>query len=112
MRQERPGIRIVVYDHTFEGDRAWFRFAFKWTDPKTGEARSRAGMQTDRIEGGKLAETWLMLQPLGPAWTDASAQEHWTSPRQSNRAASVPVSQGFRSAKHPHKFVVNTTRRG
>jgi hypothetical protein len=80
-RQERPGIRIVVYDHSSEGDRAWFRFAFKWTDPKTGEARSRAGMQAYRIESGKLAETWLMLQPLGSAWTDAVAQEHWTSPR-------------------------------
>jgi hypothetical protein len=28
-RQERPGIGIVVYDRTFDGDRAWFRFAFK-----------------------------------------------------------------------------------
>jgi predicted SnoaL-like aldol condensation-catalyzing enzyme len=79
-RQERPDIRIVVYDHTFEGDRAWFRFEFKWTDPKTGEKRTRAGMQVYRIEDGKLAETWLVLQPLGLAWTDAVAQEHWTSP--------------------------------
>jgi len=79
-RQERPDIRVVVYDHTFKGDRAWFRFAFKWTDPKTSEARSRAGIQAYRIEGGKLAETWLMLQPLGSAWTDPVAQEHWTSP--------------------------------
>jgi len=80
MRQERPDIRVVVYDHSFSGDRAWFRFAFKWTDTKSGEARSRAGMQSYRIEGGKLAETWLMLQPLGSAWTDTVAQEHWTSP--------------------------------
>jgi hypothetical protein len=80
-RQERPGIRVVVYDHSFEGDRAWFRFAFRWTDPKTGEAHSRAGMQSYRVEAGKLAETWLMLQPLGSAWTDAVAQDHWTSPR-------------------------------
>jgi hypothetical protein len=35
-------IRVVVYDHTFQGNRAWFRFAFKWTDTNTGEARSRA----------------------------------------------------------------------
>ena len=79
MRHDRPGIRIVVYDHTFRGDRAWFRFAFKWTDQQTGEPRSRAGMQSYRIENGKLAETWLLLQPLGSAWTDAVAQEHWTS---------------------------------
>jgi SnoaL-like domain len=80
MRQERPGIRVVVYDHSFAGNRAWFRFAFKWPDPKTGQPQSRAGMQSYRIEGGKLAETWLILQPLGSAWTDDVAQEHWTSP--------------------------------
>jgi hypothetical protein len=79
IRAERPNIRIVVYDHSFEGDRAWFRFAFKWPDPKTGEPRSRAGMQSYRIEAGTLAETWLMLLPLGSAWSDAVAQEHWTS---------------------------------
>jgi hypothetical protein len=45
IREERPDIRVVVYDHSFKGNRAWFRFAFKWTDPKTGEPRSRAGMQ-------------------------------------------------------------------
>ena len=78
-REERPTIRVVVYDHSFEGDRAWFRFAFKWSDPKTGEPRSRAGMQSYRIEAGKLAETWLALLPLGSAWPDAVAQEHWTS---------------------------------
>ncbi len=78
-RQERPDIRVVVYDHSFKADRAWFRFAFKWTDPSTGEPRSRAGMQSYRIEAGKLAETWLILQPLSSAWPDAKAQEHWTS---------------------------------
>ena len=80
IREERPDIRVVVYDHSFKGDRAWFRFAFKWTDPKTGEPRCRAGMQSYRIEAGKLVETWLILQPLGSAWPDAVAQEHWTSP--------------------------------
>jgi hypothetical protein len=79
-RQERPDIRVVVYNHSFEGDRAWFRFAFKWTDPKTGEPHSRAGMQSYRTEAGKLAETWLSMQPLGSSWGDPAAQEHWTSP--------------------------------
>jgi hypothetical protein len=50
VQEERPGIRVVVYDHSFEGNRAWFRFAFKWTDPKTGEPRSRAGMQSYRTD--------------------------------------------------------------
>ena len=80
IRQERAGIRVVVYDHSFTDDRAWFRFSFKWPDPKTGEPRSRAGMQSYRIEDGKLAETWITLQPMGSAWADAVAQEHWTSP--------------------------------
>jgi len=78
IHSDRPGIRVVVYDHAFEPDRAWFRFAFKWTDPATGEARSRAGMQSYRIEDGKLAETWLSLMPLGSSWSDAEAQERWT----------------------------------
>jgi hypothetical protein len=73
-RQERPDIRVVVYDRSFAGNRAWCRFAFKWTDRKTHEARARAAMQSYRIEAGKLAETWLTLQPLGSALTDAVAR--------------------------------------
>jgi hypothetical protein len=80
IHKEKPDIRVVVYDHSFSGDRAWFRFAFKWKDGKTGEAQSQAGMQAYRIADGKLAETWLTLLPLGSAWPDAVAQEHWTSP--------------------------------
>jgi hypothetical protein len=79
VREERPNIRVVVYDHSFKDNRAWFRFAFEWPDPKTGDPRSRAGMQSYRIESGKLAETWLTLLPLGSTWTDV-AQERWTSP--------------------------------
>ena len=78
VRQEQPDIQVVVYDHLFKGNRAWFRFAFKWTDTNTGVAQSRAGMQSYRIDEGKLVETWLSLQPLGSVWTDI-AQEHWTS---------------------------------
>jgi hypothetical protein len=48
---------MVAYDHSFEGNREWFRFTLKWANPKTGEARSRAGMQVYRIDAGKLAET-------------------------------------------------------
>lgn len=79
LRQDRPDVRIVVYDHTFESNRAWFRFTMKWTDLKTREAHTRAGMQVYRIEAGKLAETWVVYQPLGSAWTDTVAQEHWTN---------------------------------
>jgi hypothetical protein len=77
--QERPGIRIAVHDHSFGGNRAWLRFGVTWTDPATGETRSRAGMQLYRVEGGKLVETWVSLQPLGSTWSD-KPQERWTSP--------------------------------
>jgi SnoaL-like domain len=80
LKAERLNLRVVVYDHTFKDDRAWLRFAFKWSDAKTGETYSRAGTQSYRIEGGKLAESWLALMPLGSTWTDAIGQEHWTSP--------------------------------
>ncbi len=81
VHQDRPNVRVVVYDHSFESDRAWFRFAFKWPDPNTGEPLSRAGMQSYRIEDGKLAETWLSLLPLGSSCPDATGQARWTSPR-------------------------------
>ena len=80
-RLERPNIHIIVYDHEIAGDRAWFRFMLTWTDASTGETRTRAGMQLYRVEGGKLAETWLTLLKLGSAWPDAAGQEHWTSKR-------------------------------
>ncbi len=78
VKKERPDIRVVVYDHSFGDDRAWFRFAFKWTDTATGEPRSRAGMQSYRTEAGKLVETWLSMQPLGSSWA-GKPQERWTS---------------------------------
>jgi hypothetical protein len=80
IQAERPNLHVVVYDRAFKGDRGWFRFSLTWSDPKTGEQYCRAGVQTHRIEGGKLAESWLALMPLGSKWTDAIGQEHWTSP--------------------------------
>ncbi len=79
MKKNRPDVRIIVYDHAFCGDYAWYRFTMKWTDQASGELRSRAGMQSYRIEGGKLAETWVLFQQLGSAWDDPVAQETWTS---------------------------------
>ena len=86
-RRERPHTRFVVYEHTFSGDRAWYRFTLSWTDADTGETRTRAGMQLYRIEAGKLAETWLTLLPLGTEWPDEVAQETWTSTPPSQVAA-------------------------
>jgi predicted SnoaL-like aldol condensation-catalyzing enzyme len=80
LRQNRPDVRIIVYDHMLHGNRAWYRFMMRWTDPVTGQVCTRAGLQSYRIEDGKLAETWVTLQPIGSAWSDAVAQERWTSP--------------------------------
>jgi SnoaL-like domain len=77
---ERPNLHVVVYDHAFRDDRVWFRFSYTWTDPKTREQYCRAGVQTHRVEGSQLAESWLSLMPLGSMWTDPVRQEHWTSP--------------------------------
>ncbi len=79
LKQDRPDVRIVVYDHSFTGDRAWYRFTMKWTDRSSGEVRTRAGIQAYRTEEGKLAETWVIFQPLGSAWSDPVGQETWTS---------------------------------
>lgn len=76
----RPGIRVAVYEHALAPERAWFRFAFAWNDPDTGARQSRAGLQLYRIEGGLIAETWVVLRPPGSPWPDRQAQERWTSP--------------------------------
>lgn len=78
VRAARPDIRVLVYGHNFTGDRAWFRFAFRWTDTATGQPCGRAGMQLYRIEAGKLAETWVSLMPPDSAWPDAP-QADWTT---------------------------------
>ncbi|KJC39638.1 hypothetical protein UB31_29980 [Bradyrhizobium sp. LTSP849] len=80
MKEARPGVRVAVYDHMFVGDRAWFRFTFRWRDPNSNLPVTQAGMQSYRLEDGKLAETWIVLQPLGSNWPDPVAQDHWTSP--------------------------------
>jgi len=78
IRAARPDIRVLVYEHDFSGNRAWFRFAFKWTDKDSGQPCSRAGIQLYRVEAGKLAETWVSLMPIGSAWPDMP-QDDWTT---------------------------------
>ena len=56
LREERSGIRVVVYDHSFEGDRAWFRFGSSGLirRPAWCTTPSRA-CSSYRIADGKLA---------------------------------------------------------
>ena len=81
MKADRPDVRVAVYDHLFAGNRAWFRFTFRWpARSQDGEALTQAGMQSYRIENGKLAETWITLQPLGSAWPDPRRARRSTVP--------------------------------
>ena len=73
---QRPDIRVIVFDHDFGKDRAWFRFMFRWT--AEGKTMTRAGMQSYRIENGRLAETWIAMKPPGSTWDDVP-QPNWTS---------------------------------
>lgn len=79
VRADRPGIRVAVYDHAFQGKSAWYRFEFRWKDPATGAPKTQAGMQSYRTDHGMLAETWISLLPVGSSWSDRVAQETWTS---------------------------------
>lgn len=79
LKQERPDFLIVAYDHAFEGDRAWYRVGMTWTDQVSRMVQTRACVQGYRIEDGKLAETWVMLRPLGSSWGDIAAQPNWTT---------------------------------
>ncbi|WP_454659143.1 oxidoreductase [Bosea beijingensis] len=79
LRQERPDLQIVAYDHAIQGDRAWYRVDFRWTDEVTGKAQTRASIQIWRIEDGKFAEAWIASLPIGSTWGDAVAQESWTN---------------------------------
>lgn len=74
---QRPDIRVIVFDHDFGNDSAWFRFMFRWTDAE-GKTLTRAGMQSYRIDGGRLAETWIAMQPPGSTWADVP-QPTWTT---------------------------------
>ena len=88
-----------MYDHSFQGDPAWFRFTLKFTDPKTGETRTRAGMQVYRIEAGKRGDLVLAAK-LGTAWPDAAGQEHLDE--QATLRTAGYTSVGYRSGYTDH----------
>jgi SnoaL-like domain len=74
---QRPDIRVVVFGHDFGTDRAWFRFMFRWTGIN-GEIVTRAGMQVYQTENGRIAKTWIAVQPIGSTWPDVP-QTSWTT---------------------------------
>src|SRR5215471_2635973 len=58
-------VRFSIADQALMGDRIWARLTLYRTDPDTGQHESRAAMQTYRVEGGRLVETWVVYHPLG-----------------------------------------------
>lgn len=60
-RQDRPDLRFVVYDHTIEGDRAWFRFTLTWTDSDASNAH--AGGYAGLSDRGRQARGDLAYVP-------------------------------------------------
>jgi SnoaL-like domain len=59
-RKAMPGLRFVIHDRTFQGDRIWIRSTLKWTDKDSGELRTLAAMQVYRVEGGEA--DWLGVE--------------------------------------------------
>ena len=69
-RKAMPGLRFVIHDRSFHGDRIWIRYTMRWSDKDSGEPRTLAAMQAYRVAGGKLAEAWLISKPIGSAWSE------------------------------------------
>ena len=70
-----PDLNFEVHERSIAGDRVWTRFTMSWSDPETGEAGSRTGLQEYRIEKGKLAETWVVLSSAEARWPEAAGQD-------------------------------------
>ena len=62
-------LRFEIHDEVFLDNAYWTRWTLTGTDVETGKPFLRAGLQTYRIEGGRLAETWAATQPDGISWT-------------------------------------------
>jgi hypothetical protein len=50
--EERPLIRVVVCDHSFQGDRVWSTLHTSGPIRKPARPTAQSGMQSYRIEGG------------------------------------------------------------
>jgi hypothetical protein len=99
---ERLGIRVVLNDHAFQDDRAWFRFAFKWAGVKMGDAQSRAGMRSYRIVNDKLLS--VAVNAAAGFGMHRLAPERWTSPPL-NMTSAAETGVG-----HLHEAPVRVTR--
>jgi hypothetical protein len=39
----------------------------------TGDSMRRMGLQVYRLENGRLAETWILMDPAAAAWPEADS---------------------------------------
>ncbi len=67
-----PDIRITVHDQVAEGDRAVTRWTAVgthkgelWGLPPTGKQATVSGITIDRVENGRVAESWSNWDTLG-----------------------------------------------
>jgi steroid delta-isomerase-like uncharacterized protein len=67
-----PDLRVTVEDLVTAGDTVVHRFTLRGTHagpflgiPPTGRAVTAAGIAIDRLVGGKVAESWVVLDALG-----------------------------------------------
>ena len=71
-RAQFPDIHFEIHEDAVVGDRMWARYTMSATDPETGEKTDRGGLQVDRVEEGKLVETWAAALPPGITWETAA----------------------------------------
>jgi len=69
-RGAMPDLRFVLHDCAAIGDRVWTRWTMVATNPQTRLVMKRMGMQTYRIIGGRLVETWMLMLPSDAAWAE------------------------------------------
>ncbi len=51
----------TIDDQTVDGDRVWSRLTMRGVNPETGEQTTITWLQVHRVEGGRLAETWVLF---------------------------------------------------
>lgn len=68
-----PGVRFLVHDCLVAGDRLWVRWTMLGVVAATGDSMRRMGLQVYRLENGRLAETWILMDPAAAAWPEADS---------------------------------------
>ena len=74
-QREQSHLRWILHERAFVGDRVWSRATLVRTDPDTGQQVTNAIIQVHRVEGGKLAETWIARNGQGSAWPEMAKAE-------------------------------------